>query len=253
VACVRLSCTCFPLAIFVEEVVIRPMPPRASRTVAHFLLRAILCLFCLWQSPPALSAQADLHATREKLAGLEGCLGLGNTAINRLRQGLLSGYSQGRPWAQRPTLLDQMVAPPPAEYLDSLDRDLMACDVAKRQKDDKVRKAILDQVLQDVTIKAQDCERFGMGRLVQVNVSTVRAGMPENGWVVFWKWMPVGPLQTVETSLPGLTSPATKAFPPGTYAFRAEKRISSTEIRTTETRTVIVGGTATVDCPLLIE
>lgn len=228
------------------------MASRLNRARIRLLFKFVFPLLLVGQSGLALCAQTDLKSTQERLDNLERCLGTGNAAVNKLSQGLLSGwgrFKQKRP----PSLVNRPVVPPPPEYLDSLDRDLMACDVAKKQSDERVRKAILDQVLQDVTIKGEDCERFGMGRLIQVNVSTVRGGAPENGWVVFWKWMPVGPLQTVETSLPGLTSPATKAFPPGTYAFRAEKRVSSTEIRTTETRTIIVGGAATVDCPLLIE
>ncbi|HZP06036.1 MAG TPA: hypothetical protein VFB43_14130 [Terracidiphilus sp.] len=227
------------------------MPPIGSRARVRPLFMLAFCFLLLGQAGHALPGEADLNATQEKLASLESCLGEGNAAVNKLRRGLLSGW--GRWKQQRPSLLNQPVNPPPAEYLESLDRDLKACDVAKQQKDEALRRAILDQVLQDVTIKANDCERFGMGRLVQVNVSTMHGGTAENGWVVFWRWMPVGPLQTVETSMPGLTSPASKAFPPGTYAFRAEKRVSSTEIRSTETRTIIVGGTQTVDCPLVIE
>lgn len=215
------------------------------------LLTFAFCFALLGQALHALPGGADLKATQEKLANLEDCLGAGNAAVAKLRRGLLNGW--GRWKQQRPTLLDQSVAPPPPEYLDSLDRDLKACDVAKEQRDESLRRAILDGVLQDVTIKADDCERFGMGRLIPVNVSTMRGGTAENGWVVFWRWIPIGQLQTVETSIPGLTSPATKAFPPGQYAFRAEKRISNTEIKTTETRTIIVGGTQTIDCPLSIE
>jgi hypothetical protein len=165
----------------------------------------------------------------------------------------LNGWGPGHRKQQRPTLLAQPIVPPPQEYLDSLDADLRACDLANRQQDQAVRRAILDQVIQDITVKADDCEKFGMGRLIQVKVSTLRGETPENGWVVFWKWMPAGPLQTVETSMPGVTSPAIKEFPPGTYAFRAEKRISGTEIKTTDTRTIIVGGAESVDCPLMIE
>lgn len=201
-----------------------------------------------------MPVQEDLGSTREKLAGLEKCLGSGNAAVAKLRKGLLSGWNKDH-WKQQqpPTLLEPRVAPPPPEYLESLDLDLKACEVAGRQQDRAIRQAILDQVLADVTIKANDCEQFGMGRLIQVNVSTVRGATAENGWIVFWKWMPVGPLQTVETSIPGLTSPATKAFPPGTYAFRAEKRISNTELKSTETRTIIIGGAPSLDCPLTIE
>jgi hypothetical protein len=228
------------------------MEPRASRVSIRLLLTIVFGLLHLGQTGYAWASEADLKSTQEKLAGLESCLGTGNAAVNKLRQGLLSGWDHRK--QQRPSsLMNQPVAPPPPEYLESLDRDLNACAVARKQNDEALRRAILDQVLQDVSIKADDCERFGMGRLIQVNVSTMRGGTPENGWIVFWRWMPVGPLQTVETSMPGLTSPVSKAFPPGTYAFRAEKRVSSNEIRTTETRTIIVGGTQTVDCPLVIE
>jgi hypothetical protein len=253
-ACGRLSSSQAALRInFFKEVWKERMLPRENRAIVPPFLRIAVCLLILWPGQRALSSQSDLGATREKLDGLESCLGVGNAAVNKLRQGLLNGWGRGHWKEQPPTLLSQAVAPPPSEYLSSLDRDLQACEVAKKQKDQALRKAILDQVLQDVTIKADDCERFGMGRLIQVNVSTVRGTAAENGWIVFWKWMPVGPLQTVETSIPGLTSPATKAFPPGAYAFRAEKRISSTDLKTTETRTIIVGGTQAIDCPLSIE
>jgi hypothetical protein len=228
------------------------MLSRASRAGIRSLFKIAFALLLLGQAGIALWAQTDLKSTQQRLDNLEKCLGAGNPAVNKLRQGLLSGWGR---WKQQrpPSHVNRPVTPPPPEYLDSLDRDLKACEAAREQNDETLRRAILDEVLQDVTIKADDCERFGMGRMIQVNVSTMRAGVAENGWVVFWKWMPSGPLETVETSMPGLTSPVSRAFPPGTYGFRAEKRVSSTEVKTTDTRTIIVGGTQSVDCSLSIE
>lgn len=211
------------------------------------------CLLILGRAGAAQPSQSGLGPTRDRLAQLQTCLGSGNDALSKLRQGLLNGWGASQ-WKQPyPTLFGPSIPPPPQEYLDSLDADLRACDLAKKEHDQAVRQAILDEVAKDIAVKAEDCQKFGMGRLIQVKVSTIRGQTPENGWVVFWKWMPAGPLQTVETSMPGVTSPATRQFPPGTYAFRAEKRISSTELRSTETRTIIVGGAQSVDCPLMIE
>ena len=233
------------------------MTPHQRLATARLLARMAVLVGILCLSEAALPQSPDLGPTRDTLAHLEKCLGAGNEAIAKLSQGLLSGW--GSRWSNGPNPLppppplERAVEPPPLEYLASLQADLEACELAKKQSDPALRQAILDEVIQDISVKANDCEKSGMGRLIQVRVSTMRGPTAENGWVVFWRWMPAGPLQTVETSMPSLTSPASKQLPPGTYAFRAEKRVSATQLLSTETRVIIVGGEQTIECPLAIE
>jgi hypothetical protein len=89
----------------------------------------LLCLFLPGHRALARPAADPLKPTRAKLDALKSCLGASD-ALATLRKGLLWGWkTPGGP----PTLRDQTPAPPPpAEYLETLDRDVKACDIRRR-------------------------------------------------------------------------------------------------------------------------
>jgi hypothetical protein len=143
--------------------------------------------------------------------------------------------------------------PPPAEYLDSLDRDVQACAVAAALQDPEQRRQVLSAVAKDVEIKAADCHQFGMGRRVPVTIRTLRAATAENGWQVFYKWSCASLLQPEEVRVPNLTSPANVELPPGEYFFRAEKKNSSGQVQSIAPVKIVVGSAAAVPLELAIE
>ena len=197
--------------------------------------------------------EADrLGPTRAKLDALRACLGAqGGVTVAELRSGLLSGWPDSQRGWPGPQAAGP-VSPPPPEYIDSLDRDLNACSFASQIKDDSRRQAIIDSVIKDISIKARDCRRNGMGRKVTIHVTTVRGSAPDNGWVVFYKWSCASGFETNEMRIPQLTSPATIDLPPGEYVIRAEKKMPDSHVVTIEPATVIVGLDPIVDLQLLI-
>lgn len=191
---------------------------RRTLPAARVVWAMSVCLVVLNRPGLSQSSSDDpLGPTRTKLAQLSICL-KANPAVADLQRGLLTG------WLRQPT-------PAPSEYLDSLDRDLSACAFAATVTDQAKSQSILDAVLDDVKIKADDCLTFGMGRLVPVQVSTLRGSAPENGWAVFYKWSPSSQFDTEEMRIPQLTSPASKALPPGKYSIRAEKQSLDSEVK----------------------
>ncbi len=216
------------------------------RTSPLMLAMALFALFALegaWAKP------ADLLApTRAKLDELETCLGKGD-ALSTLRKGLLWGWQKP---GSAPTLNPPRPAPPPADYMESLDRDAKVCAVASTL-DEEQRRAVLDSVRKDIAAKAEDCRRYGMGRRVPVRIKTVRGGQTENGWQVFYKWSCAGPLQPEEVRVPNLTSPASIDLPPGVYSFRAERKNAAGQVETVAPVTITVGSSPTVPLELPVE
>jgi hypothetical protein len=235
--------------------------PRSSpfAVVNPLRLKVMVCALCCTFFPAQITfagPPADLLApTRAKLDALQTCLGP-NTLLTDLSKGLLTGWPGWRAKAHMPPTLSTTPSPPPPpppEYLDSLDRDIEACAVASRLKDQDQRRAILDAVMKDLEIKSEDCRRFGMGRRVPVSVRTLRGTVAENGWQVFYKWSCSSLLQPDEVRVPNLTSPATVELPPGVYSIRAEKRKSTLRLETVAAVTVVVGSLASVPLELAIE
>jgi hypothetical protein len=194
---------------------------------------------------------ADLLApTRARLDALQTCLGPGD-ALTTLRKGLLWGW---RKQDAAPSLKDPpKPPPPPAEYLETLDRDLQACALASRIQDEDQRRIVLAAVEKDIAIKAEDCHKFGMGRKVPVTIRTLRGMVVESGWQVFYKWSCASLLQPEEVRVPNLTSPANVDLPPGVYSMRAEKRTSSVQVETIAAVTVVVGSVPSVPLELAIQ
>ena len=216
------------------------------KTIAMLVLGSLL----LCEAGFAKPAPDPLAPTRAKLDALKSCLGASD-ALATLRKGLLWGW---RKPGSAPTLRDAPPAPPPPpEYLESLDRDVRACEVASGVQDEAQRRLILSAVAKDVEIKADDCHKFGMGRKVPVTIKTMRGDKTEHGWQVFYKWSCASLLQPEEVRVPNLTSPANVELPPGVYSVRAEKRTSSNQVETVAPVTVVVGSIALVPLELAIE
>jgi hypothetical protein len=226
---------------------------RSSPTeILLFALTVAMCSLVLSREGFAEGSADALVPTRAKLDALQTCLGPSD-ALSTLRKGLLWGWPKpGRVAA--PSLKDPVPAPPPpSEYLQTLDRDLQACDLASRIQDADQRRLVLAAVQKDIEIKAEDCHKFGMGRRVPVSIRTLRGTTAENGWQVFYKWSCASLLQPEEVRVPNLTSPANVDLPPGVYSVRAEKRTSAVQVQTIAPVTVVVGSVASVPLELAVQ
>lgn len=220
--------------------------PRTSPLIPTIAIISLLLSAPAWARK---KAPDPLAPTRATLDGLEACLGKSD-ALSTLRKGLLWGWEQP---GSAPTLNPPRPAPPAADYMESLGRDLKACQSASALPDEEQRSAVLDSVRKDIAVKAEDCRRFGMSRTVPVIITTVRGNQIENGWQIFYRWSCAGPLQPEEVRVPNLTSPAKVDLPPGMYSFRAEKKNAAGQLETLPPVTVAVGSSPTVPLELPIQ
>jgi hypothetical protein len=218
------------------------------------ILKLAVCAIVLshggWVKAGADKPVDHLAPTRAKLDALQSCLG-SSSALGTLRKGLLWGWPKP---GNAPSLQGPLPAPPPpADYLDSLDRDVQACALASTLQDPDQRRQVLSAVEKDIEIKAADCHQFGMGRKVPVTIRTLRETAVENGWQVFYKWSCASLLQPEEVRVPNLTSPANVELPPGEYLFRAEKKNSSGQVQSIAPVKIVVGSSASVPLELAIQ
>jgi hypothetical protein len=205
------------------------------------------------------SKSARLQPLVEKLAVLETCLPIGDQALAGLRLGLTVGW-RNTPWGRGgsvritpiPKIPDaDLPDPPSTEYLASLDRDIQLCALANGTTDTEQKSRIRDAVEANIQMKDQDCERFGMGRLVPVSVVTVKGGRQDQGWEILYTWIPVGKITTAERSSPSLSSPAILNLAPGdTFEIRARKTGTPGIIITSEKRTVTITPEQVVQCEI---
>ena len=221
----------------------------ARTSLLYSILTVTVCMLLpgagAWAKPKA----DPLAGTRARLDALEACLGKSDS-LATLRKGLLWGWQKsGGP----PTLETPKPPPPPDDYLETLDRDVSACQAGSALQSEGERRAVLDSVRKDIAVKADDCRRFGMGRRVPVTVKTVRGNQVEHGWQVFYKWSCAGPLQPEEVRAPNLTSPANMDLPPGVYLFRAEKKNAAGQVETAAPVAITVGASSTVPIELPIQ
>ncbi len=204
----------------------------------------------------AAAGRSDNPSQKEladDLGKLRKCLS-GSEELERLSEGLLHGYRGHGSWfAAAPAPGFGKVSPPPAAYMTSLERDIAACQYAATEADPALREQIWDSVREDITVKADDCAMFGMGRMVPVRILTMHAGSQIDGWAAFYKWSSVSGLPVEEMRAPGLTShQASISLPPGVYTFRAELKLADTNVKKTDSVTVQVGGRNTVDVQLQV-
>ena len=210
------------------------------------ILRVVLAVALL--SPPVVAQVFNslLLQTRGQLDSLRFCLGSDFQPLRELQFGLLTGYNgqgyggDGTAYSGRRGVVppSEPIPPPPA-YTESLEQDIKACKIAGKLKGDE-KQALLDQVRKDVEIKAKDCHKFGMGRIVSVRVTTVRGPQMDDGWEVYYKWDCSSAFQPKELRAPKLTNPAILQLPPGNYLIRAQKQQGG-QMMNTESARVAVG------------
>ena len=118
---------------------------------------------------------------------------------------------------------------PPNLYLTSLANDVTVCrEASLHLYDSPAAQAALVGVINDLTLKSQDCIEHGMGRTIGFRVKTMRGQSPDRGWTVYFKWLTVSGLETQEIAFPKISTPAFNDLPPGFYRIRAEKRDPAT-------------------------
>lgn len=226
------------------------MPRYPRRAKLNRIIGALLVGVFLTRFASAQFRVDQLDGVRQRLGTLRICLPA-DGAVEQLAHGLLSGYTSGSDPAPyggnygrsnygRGSYTALPPLPPPADYLASLDRDIKACFFLSKVKEPERRKDLLAEIHRDVLIKAQDCQKFGMGRIITVHVSTLKGPVADSGWEVYYKWQTVSDFKPAEIRAPTLTSPATLQLPPGNYAIRAQKRVAD-QVLTTPSVTVVVG------------
>ena len=146
----------------------------------------------------------------------------------------------------QPTALPQI-------YLKSLENDATVCRAAAgRRSEAKDSAKALEGVVDDLTLKFRDCYLHGMGRLVSMSVATNKDTTPDAGWTVYFKWVTVSNIQTIESVFPTTSTPATDDLPPGIYQLRAQKEDpTSGAMLESETKTVSLDG-ANSSCELQV-
>ena len=217
--------------------------PRTARLVVLILGLAVCERAALSQNK-----QSALTPVSRELSEISSCMGNEYSQIRELQAGLLAGWGK---WPAAPgSNKARALQPPPPEYMQSLDRDLIACRAVSVTKDPAIRRAVLQSVSNDIAVKAADCKKFGMGRNVPVQVVTVRGKDADNGWEVYYRWLCASALRVEERRIPKLTSPAAIELPPGEYAFRAQKRAANGELTKTDAVTITVGLRQQLECQL---
>jgi hypothetical protein len=142
---------------------------------------------------------------------------------------------------------------PPQMYLKSLENDATVCRAAAgRQSESRDSTKALGGVVDDLNLKFRDCYLHGMGRLVSMSVATNKDTTPDAGWTVYFKWLTVSNIHTIESVFPTTSTPATDDLPPGIYQLRAQKEDpTSGAMLKSETKTVSLDG-ANSSCELQV-
>lgn len=196
--------------------------------------KLLLSMLLLCSTGFSETRDAALEPTRTTLAALQSCLGSQKSDIKELSKGLLEGWGS---WGWH----SKRVMAPAQGYSASLDLDLKYCTAASQAKDPETQQKAMAAVVKDIKIKAADCRKFGMSRMVGVSVSTIEGSMPENGWEVYYRWSPASPFPTEEIRAPQLSSPTMITLPPGEYTLRAQKTEANAQVQTTTPIPIVVG------------
>ena len=83
-------------------------------------------------------------------------------------------------------------------------------------------------VARDIAVKAGDLAGQLTGRLIPIEARTFKGGQPDNGWMVYYQWMPTSPVKDAALAAP--TPGATGIVVPGMYSFHAEKTVNGRKI-----------------------
>jgi|SRR5271157_931982 len=143
---------------------------------------------------------------------------------------------------------------PPKEYVEDLSHEARWClEVANilntKPEKKEAAKQVLASIANDLHIKVTDCRAWGAGRLITVIANTVKNGQPDAGWTVMYKWVSVSGLNSAELSFPQMSTPTSKALPPGMYSVYATKQVGGT-VKKTEPITVSAFQDAKVKCEI---
>jgi len=140
----------------------------------------------------------------------------------------------------------------PVEYLWQLTLDDYLLDQALANPDEA--SGIMKSVAQDVDLKSRDCRKFGHGRRVPIEVRTVKGGVEESGWQVFYRWLPPNnlPVQVLELSFPNPSSPSDWDLPVGMYEIYIAKKDTSGTLEKSNTMVIPVGLENNSSCKLQI-
>lgn len=160
-------------------------------------------------------ANALAQDVAASLDRLERCGGQGlKSQVSALRNGLIE-----KRWVKSE---NQKSASLPQEYLKNLADIATACEK---------KTATSDAIAEDLEIKRADCQQYGMGRLVPLEVETLKGTAVVNLWEVFYEWVSGTTDKGTELRVPGVTT-AKLNLPPGIYLFRARKDgVASSQLR----------------------
>jgi|SRR5271157_1476622 len=124
---------------------------------------------------------------------------------------------------------DQRGKPLPKEYVENLNSLATQLEtLAQRAKEDDASARQLTDgfafVARDLRAKYSDCMQFGMGRLVSVNIRTVRGdNAPDPGWEVFYRCTLSNGQAGGEVQARGLTAIGVQLPPAAVCVFRARR------------------------------
>jgi hypothetical protein len=135
----------------------------------------------------------------------------------------------------------------PASYIAHLQQADETCEaVAGVAREDLSRKKAPDLDLRnfasDLSLMVDDCQKFGMGREIPLEILVQNNGIVEDGWTVFYKWLPGSSKYKVrEVQFPSPTPKAHQNLWPGIYAVRAEKVVNGRKLESA-IKTLPLGG-----------
>ena len=132
-------------------------------------------------------------------------------------------------------------APIPAAYVASLEVDLKMLQAALGKNDSKQSEERTLAAVQDLKIKSDDCLKFGRARMVDVEVSTVKAGQLVKDAQVYYKYVAVGDLPTARLPMDSADNPAHQQLSPGLYDFQAEAAVDGNLVVSAAMRAAVGG------------
>ncbi len=234
----------------------RPHPIRHWCRVTSSVLVGVLGIH-LASHAQRIAAPPRLEPTANALSDLQKC----GESIARNAPAISSKLLEAQKLLTRGLLIgwnnpsgEFAAVPPPKEYVAELAQEAEWClKVAKVLNTEPAKRTAAGNVLvgitNDLVIKLDDCREWGMGRLVTVVANTLRNGQPDPGWTVIYKWVSVSGLDSTELSFPQISTPTSKAVPPGIYSIYATKQVGGT-LKRTEPKTISAFQKDKVQCEI---
>ena len=209
---------------------------------------SVFVLLTLWAQTAQTPATANTERLRTTLAGLRSAI-TDKRFPDELRPVAAQSYdwlapriaANDKPWKDEKTHKLMAGAPLPEAYLQSLELDLKVLQTALASADKKKREDLARGAILDLKLKSDDCEQFGRGRLVPVEVITRKGSQVVNDWLVYYRYVAVGDLPTSQLPMETPSSPARKSLPPGVYDFHAESAVGGNPVQSAVVRGVVSG------------